>query len=32
MGRTERENKESAVLIEGAIVRLARDQALGKFP
>ena len=31
MGRTERESKERDILIEGAIMRLARNLALRKF-
>ena len=31
-GRTERENKELGVLIEGAIMGLARNLTLEKFP
>ena len=31
-GRTERESKERDILIEGAIMGLARNMALGKFP
>ena len=31
-GRTKRENKERDILIEGAIMGLARNLALGKFP
>ena len=31
-GRTERENKERDVLIEGDIVGLGRNLVLGKFP
>ena len=31
-GRTEREKKERDFLIEGAIVGLARNLVLGKFP
>ena len=31
-GRTERKNKERDILSEGAIKRLVRNMALGKFP
>ena len=32
VGSTERERKERAILIEGAIKGLGRNMALGKFP